>query len=134
MNKLIGVYGTLRRGESNHSVLGDSEFIKTIRLKGYKMYGISGFPAVVEGELNESIVIEIYRIINDQISEAIDWLEGFDRSAPNSKDNLYTIRSCKVDTEKAPIEIYTFDHAPERVIEKGPQLQSGDWCKRNGLF
>lgn len=131
MNKLIGVYGTLRKGERNHKVLRDSKFIKTIRLEGYKMYGISGFPAIIKGELIDSIVIEIYRIIDDTIAMELDLLERFDRNYPASSENHYIVQLVKIESEKEPIEIYTYDHAPENVKERGPQLRSGDWVKRS---
>jgi len=131
MDKLIGVYGTLRKGESNHSVLGNSEFIKTISLAGYKMFRLSGFPTVIKGGLEDSIVVEIYRIRNHRLSNEIDLLEGFDRNFPNSKDNLYTVRLFRIESEKEPIEIYTFDHSPEMIGNSIPQLKSGDWTKRD---
>jgi len=134
MNKLIGVYGTLRKGESNHRVLGNSEYVKTIRVNGFAMYGLSGFPAVIKGADEDSIVIEVYRIIDQKISNEIDLLEGFDRERPNSFDNFYTIQILNVNSIDESIEIYTFDHKPDMVQERGPKLRSGDWSKRNQSY
>jgi len=130
MNKILAVYGTLRKGESNHKVLGDSEFVKEVRIIGFKMYGKATFPAVIKGEEEDSIVIEIYRITNPEILETIDMLEGFDRKNPSSPDNLYTIQSISIDSINESIEIYTFDHLPEMVHSLGAQLKHGDWKKR----
>ncbi len=127
INKLIGVYGTLRKGATNHSVLGDSEYLKTVRVKGFAMYGADTYPAVIRGTEDDSIVIEIYRITNPKILQALDFLEGFDRNNPTSAKNLYTIQKIKPDSETEFIEIYTFDHHPENVHQIGPQLKSGDW-------
>lgn len=40
-------------------------------------------------------------------------------------------KTIRIDSIDEPIEIYTFDHAPERINQRGPQLKSGDWTKRN---
>ena len=131
VNKLIAVYGTLRKGERNHQVLGDSEYLKTIRLKGFKMYGAPTFPAVIKGTTDDSIVIEIYRIKRQNISQALDFLEGFDRNNPSSAKNNYIIQLIKIDSEMEPVEIYTFGHHPEKVHQIGREIKSGDWCKRH---
>ena len=95
IDKLIAVYGTLRKGEPNHQVLADSQYLKTIRLKGFKMYGAHSFPAVIKGTEDDSIVIEIYRITSQNILRALDLLEGFDRKNPSSGKNFYTIQIIK---------------------------------------
>ena len=131
MVKLIAVYGTLRKGEPNHHVLADSKYSKTMRLKGFKMYGANTFPAVIKGTEDDSIVVEIYRITRQKVLQALDFLEGFDRNNPTSPKNFYTIQEIKLDSEAEPIEIYTFDHHPESIHRVGPLLKSGDWCKRH---
>ena len=131
MVKLIGAYGTLRKGASNHRVLGDSEYITTVELFGYKMYGKRDYPAIIRGAEHESVVLEVYRVKSQKIADDIDFLEGFDRSNPDSLDNLYTLKTIRIDSIGEPIEIYTFDHVPERINQRGPQLKSGDWTKRN---
>ena len=131
IHKLIAVYGTLRKGESNHHVLDDSEYLKTIRLNGFKMYGAHTFPAVIQGSEEDSIVIEIYKITSQNILDKLDLLEGLDRDNPTSAKNFYTIQIIKIEPETAPIEIYTFDHHPENVYQIGPEIKNGDWCKRH---
>ena len=131
MNKLIAVYGTLRKGQSNHHVLGDSLFIKTTRLKGFLMYGVDSFPAVIRGTEKDEITVEIYRVNDPEILKELDLLEGFDRTNPQSQNSLYTIQEITIKEVEEPIEIYTFDHHPEIVHQIGPLLKSGDWPKRN---
>ena len=108
MNKLVAVYGTLRQGEGNHQILKDSEYISTSLLSGFKMYGNSNFPAVIKGEKEDVIVIEIYKITNSEVAKELDILEGFDRSNPDSLNNLYTVRMITVPSIRGMIEIYTF--------------------------
>ncbi len=130
MSKLIAVYGTLRKGASNHHVLKDSLFIKTTRLKGFVMYGANSFPAVIRGTNEDQITIEIYQVNRKEILKELDLLEGFDRENPNSQNSLYTIQKITLEDENDLIEIYTFDHHPEMVHQIGPRIISGDWCKR----
>jgi len=130
MNKLIAVYGTLRKGGSNHRVLGGSVFIKTQRISGFIMYGANSFPAVIKGSNNDLITVEIYRVINSKILTELDFLEGFDRKNPKSLDNFYTIQEFQISDFDENIEIYTFDHRPKMVYNLGPQIMDGDWCQR----
>lgn len=131
MNQLIAVYGTLRKGESNHHVLKDSPFIKTTRLKGFVMYGANSFPAVIRGTKKDEITVEIYRVTDPAILKELDLLEGFDRANPMDQNSLYTIQEIYLEGESEPIEMYTFDHHPAMVHQIGPQIKSGDWLKRN---
>lgn len=72
----ILVYGTLRKGEGNHSLLRDSKLLETVRVPGYRMYSNGGFPYSVPVD-DESCVItgEIYHV-NDAVLEDLDGLEG----------------------------------------------------------
>ncbi len=127
MNKLVGVYGTLRKGERNHAVMGDSTYLTTDLLYGYQMFGGPDYPAIIKGVLEESIVLEIFRVSNARIAADIDRLEGFDRKRPNDTSNFYTLRCIQLDSFEEPIEVYTFDHAPSRANALGPKIVSGDW-------
>lgn len=134
MNKLVGVYGTLRKGEYNHSVMGDSTYLTTDLLYGYQMYGGLDYPAIIEGATEASVVLEIFRVSNARIASDIDRLEGFDRKRPNDTSNFYTLRYIQLDSFEEPIEVYTFDHAPSRANALGPKIISGDWSKRTNLI
>ncbi|MFC1745111.1 gamma-glutamylcyclotransferase family protein [Candidatus Riflebacteria bacterium] len=73
---LIFVYGTLRRGLSNHAqFLSDSEYIGTAKtVEKYAMYA-DGIPYVVTAEPHSIITGEVYRV-NEQTLAEIDRLEG----------------------------------------------------------
>ncbi len=134
MNKLVGVYGTLRKGERNYAVMGDSTYLTTVFLYGYQMYGGPDYPAIIKGAPEESVVLEIFRVSNACIAADIDRLEGFDRKRPNDSSNFYTLRYIQLDSFEEPIEVYTFDHAPSRANALGPKIVSGDWSKRTNLI
>ena len=80
----VFVYGTLMKDESNHHFLRNSTFIEAVIIKGYDMYNVGYFPAIIPGE---NIVIgELYEVpVTDMPS--IDMLEG--------EGSLY-IRKCEI--------------------------------------
>ena len=69
----VFVYGTLLKGERNHSLIGESRLVDTATVSGYSMYDIGSFPAIVPGK--EIITGEIYEIDSDTL-ENLDLLEG----------------------------------------------------------
>lgn len=117
--KLYAVYGSLRKGLGNHSVLGNAPLVGTIKTKPeYTMYSLGGFPGVVKGG-NTSITLEIYEVKNETIEENLDWLEGYNE--PNDPYNFYNKE--KIDTELGEAYIYFInDDVKDRQI-----VDSGDW-------
>lgn len=83
-NRQVFVYGTLMKDEGNYHFLRNSSFIEAAIIKGYDMYNVGYFPAIIPGE---NIVIgELYEVpITDMPS--IDMLEG--------EGSLY-IRKCEI--------------------------------------
>jgi gamma-glutamylcyclotransferase (GGCT)/AIG2-like uncharacterized protein YtfP len=77
MNKhLVFVYGTLRRGGSNHYMLENSDFVGSHETEPrYTMFRLGQFPAVVARGVT-SIIGEIYRI-EDEVFSLLDELECF---------------------------------------------------------
>ena len=68
------VYGTLRRGEKNHSMLKDSPFLGDATLpKFVRTEGIG--PAIIEGERDDNVRGELYRVDLKTLGE-IDEYEG----------------------------------------------------------
>ena len=71
----IFVYGTLKRGRHNNSVLGPSKFLGVyLTERRFTMYDGRGFPYVVP-EGSTTIVGEVYEV-DDKVLERLDWLEG----------------------------------------------------------
>lgn len=70
----IAVYGTLKKGESNHILLGDSELLGTGRtLPGYYMLDLGHYPAIIPG--NHRIKVEVYEV-SESVLARLDRLEG----------------------------------------------------------
>ena len=75
MEQLVFVYGTLKKGFSNHRLLASSELLGVAQtVKMYAMYS-TGLPIVVKDEAVSPIFGELYRV--DEVTLAyLDSLEG----------------------------------------------------------
>ncbi|MDE2097325.1 MAG: gamma-glutamylcyclotransferase [Patescibacteria group bacterium] len=71
------VYGTLRQGESNHSLLKDQELVGYSRANGYVMVSLGAFPGAIK-VVNGGWCIygEIYNV-KDEVLPHVDGLEGY---------------------------------------------------------
>ena len=69
----VFVYGTLMRGEANHSYLENAAFLGRAAIEGYDMYDVGAYPAIVDG--NSIIVGELYQVPKEDMA-SIDMLEG----------------------------------------------------------
>lgn len=76
MKHNIFVYGTLKRGSSNHNLLTGQKFIAVARTQPlYRLYALASYPAMVEAPQNGlSIKGEIWEVDEAQIP-ALDELE-----------------------------------------------------------
>lgn len=75
MSHIIFVYGTLKNGFSNHSLLADSEFLgEASTVDMYALYA-AGIPFVNKDEPISTIQGELYEV-NSSTLERIDRLEG----------------------------------------------------------
>ncbi len=85
MNKVF-VYGSLKKGYSNHAVMGDSTFIKEASLKGFCMHSLGAYPALVpqvfnpDNEHPQIVHGELYEVSDAQMPR-INRLEGYDPDA-----------------------------------------------------
>ena len=75
MHYLVFVYGTLKKGFSNHRLLAGAEFLGTGQtVKKYAMYS-TGTPIVLKQEAVSPIFGELYRV-DEKILASLDSLEG----------------------------------------------------------
>lgn len=75
MNSLVFVYGTLKKGFSNHRLLAGSEYLGAAQtVEKYAMYS-TGTPIVLKEEPVSPIHGELYRV-NEATLVALDSLEG----------------------------------------------------------
>jgi len=122
---LIGVYGTLRKGEGNYKWIlqdSDSEFIGDFKTDPmFTMYGKnSGFP-IVSPKGNTSIKVEVFKVKNANTLEQLHRLEGC-TGIPGDNKNWYDITAIKTPFgENAYIYVQDYQGSEEEIIK------SGDW-------
>ncbi len=70
----VFVYGTLRRGGSNHFRMAGAEFVTEGKASG-RLYQIDWYPGLVLDAAAEGIMGEIYQV-SPAVLEALDLFEG----------------------------------------------------------
>jgi gamma-glutamylcyclotransferase (GGCT)/AIG2-like uncharacterized protein YtfP len=117
MRTLVAVYGTLKKGHRNHSIITHvgGEFFKKIHIKNVAMFGVSptySFPVAVKSP-GDIIEAEAYYIPVKELHR-LDDFEYYDRD--NVRDSLF-VRDA-VYTSDVPgghVWIYLFNQQlPER--------------------
>ena len=75
---LVAVYGSLRKGLHNHSLLERADFLGTDVIAGFKMYSLGGFPFITHDDAtyDDRIFIEVYSV-NPNEMRRLDMLEGY---------------------------------------------------------
>ena len=119
INSQYAFYGSLRRGMMYHEVYKDGlEYKFSAQLKGFKLYALTEYPfAVRTNQKEDSIVVEIFKIINPETEKSIHELElGVG----------YYYDEIKVNSTTAGI--YLFKQAGNYQEVKG-----GDWVKFFGF-
>lgn len=94
----VFVYGTLRKGGSNHFRLAGSEFVGEGKISG-KMYKIDWYPALLCG--GETFVKgELYKV-DDTTLEALDHFEGITPDAAEPREYRRVKATVKFSPEKS---------------------------------
>lgn len=119
MKKLCAVYGSLKKGYSNHNMfLGRATYIgKTITNPKYTMYSLGGFPGIVE-KGNTAIHLEIYEVTESE-DKNIESLEGYRKDSPESSFYLKK----EINTEFGKASIYIFNKKSDEL----PIIETGNW-------
>jgi len=115
----VFVYGTLRKGCSNHHVI--ERYIvesQPFQVTG-RLYDVGFYPALVLDE-RETIRVQGELVtVNAEALTSLDFLEGY--KGPNSKFNLY-------ERILHPEGFYVYTWSQKKVDEKGlKQIINGDW-------
>jgi len=117
--KNMFVYGSLKKGFFNHSLIDDNprnRLIKKGFIDGYKLYLLWSYPGIKSSSTGERLYVELYSL-SDEVFDRIDKME---RSAG------YTPVEVKDNDGKIGV-IYVYD----RAVDDKNIICSGDWTKDN---
>jgi gamma-glutamylaminecyclotransferase len=119
MHRLF-VYGTLRNGYGNHTLIKDSIREEDSKLKGFDMYTHGLFPFIVEGK--GEVNVESY-VVDDYTLQGVDRLEGH--------PTFYTRTKVK-DVNGREGNTYVYRHDTTSL----DKIESGDWneYRKGGQF
>jgi gamma-glutamylcyclotransferase (GGCT)/AIG2-like uncharacterized protein YtfP len=114
------VYGTLKRGYGNHSVLGDSKFIgNAVTVDStYSLYDLGYYPGLKMSGDNK-ITGEVYEVDNPEIAQNLDYLEGY--------PSLYTKADVEVEVDGQVFEATTYVY--NHPVDTAEKLENGIWPK-----
>jgi gamma-glutamylaminecyclotransferase len=124
------VYGSMKKGFSNHERLRDAEYMGAFQTSGrYAMYADTSqmFPYVIEEEKRSPIRGELYKIVSKNDFDAIDHLEGV--------PDFYTRKQISVTeingNRKFSAWIYfRSPNNPRRLVRTNPLTSWGDMPSR----
>ena len=113
MNR-VAVYGSLKKGFGNHSLLLGSQYLGTTdTYPEWNMYSLGGFPAITyDGDT--PICVEVYKV-DDETMNDLDMLEGY--------PNFYNRRV--IDTKYGKAWIYYIQDA--HSVNQYERLEHGVW-------
>ncbi len=128
------VYGTLRAGETNATLLRNAVARSRLaKLSGAQMFDLGPYPMIVEsaGEVwGELIEIEADKYA--AIVKSLDRLEGVDSAHPTHPDALFRRLRRDVWVEDEMVECWTY-FGRESLARRGKLVAGGDWLGRFGV-
>lgn len=123
---LVAVYGTLRKGFYNNSLLDNATFKDSGFLKeSATMFSNGGFPILSfkEGlETPSPIRVEVFEVIDQRTMDRLDSLEGY--------PNWYNRTEREFTLDNGSVVTAWIYHQDQDFTERLPLVASGDWCKQ----
>ena len=123
--KLVFVYGTLRRGASNHWRMDGAEFVAAGTVGG-SIYRIDWYPGMVLGG-GSRVMGEVFAVTPDQLA-ALDEFEGV--SAAETDGCEYRRVKTVVATDGGAIEAWVWEWIGP--VDQSKLVSSGDWLAADG--
>lgn len=75
-NRIVAVYGSLRKGLHNHYILSGSNQIAITKTKPeFRMWSYGGFPGASVG--SNQMIVEAYQVKSQEVMDRLDALEGY---------------------------------------------------------
>ena len=120
--ELVFVYGTLRRGSSDHFRMDGAGFITAGRIAG-RMYQISWYPGLVLDDAGDDIIGEVYSVDQDMLGN-LDSFEGI--SAGETEDSEYRrVLATVIGPDGEILIAWVWEW--RGVFDESQRLHHGDW-------
>lgn len=114
---LLFVYGSLQRGQPNHSWLAEAPCLGETELAGVDLYDLGPFPMAIAGA--GRLQGELYRV-EEPLLRRLDRFEGVPRLYRRERWSL---------ADGRPVWIYL---GSARQVRHSPRLAEGRWPQRPG--
>jgi gamma-glutamylcyclotransferase (GGCT)/AIG2-like uncharacterized protein YtfP len=121
--ELVFVYGTLRRGGSNHFRMDGADFITGGTVLG-RMYRFSWYPGLVVDSAAGKILGEVYAVGAAQLA-ALDEFEGI--SATEIEGSEYRRVKVQVNSSNGPVNAWIWEWLGE--VDENQRIAHGDWLQ-----
>jgi gamma-glutamylcyclotransferase (GGCT)/AIG2-like uncharacterized protein YtfP len=122
--ELVFVYGTLRRGGSNHFRMAGAEFVTAGTITG-RMYRINWYPGLVLDPAGDEIHGEVYSV-GPELLAALDVFEGI--SAGEMDGSEYRrVQTTVVGQDSRLLNAWVWEWLG--MTDESQRLRDGDWLK-----
>ena len=120
----VFVYGTLRKGGSNHFRMAGAEFVTAGTIRG-RMYRIAWYPGLVLDDSGDEIQGEVYAV-DAELLAALDVFEGL--SAGEIEGSEYRrARATVVARDSRILEAWVWEWLG--MVDESRRVSGGDWLK-----
>jgi gamma-glutamylcyclotransferase (GGCT)/AIG2-like uncharacterized protein YtfP len=120
--ELVFVYGTLRRGGSNHFRMDGAEPVTDGRISG-KLYRISWYPGLVLDDAGDDIIGEVYAVDPEMLGN-LDAFEGV--SAGETQDSEYRrVQTTVTRADGETLTAWVWEWLG--AVDEAQRLDHGDW-------
>lgn len=122
---IVFVYGTLRRGGSNHFRMAGAEFIAAGTISG-RMYRIDWYPGLVLDSAGDEISGEVYAVGPEQLA-ALDAFEGLSAGEIQGSEYRRVLTTVvQQDSQTRTAWVWEWLGA----TEESQRVADGDWLKQ----
>lgn len=113
----VAVYGTLKKGQSNHHILANAHYVSHCQLTQITVYDIGPYPGA-KLRPSDGVYVEVYDVDAETFAR-LDELEDYDAQAPAC--GLYD----RIQLETAFGAAWVYLYNPE--VLGLPEIRSGGW-------
>lgn len=117
MTQRVAVYGTLKKGQSNHPILAHAHYVGHCQLTQITLYDTGPYPGA-KLRPSDGVDVEVYDV-NAETFALLDDLEDYDAQAPAS--GLYD--RVQLETEFGAAWVYLYN--PD--VSGLPEIRCGGW-------